>query len=164
MNIRQASPDDAKAIATIHVRAWQTAYHGILPSSFLEGLSVSGREDFWRQQLQSSEAVTLLAEEHGHSLGWAQLGPSRDAETDRSTGELYAIYVAPEHWRQGVGQRLWTEGVVHLRRAAYADVTLWVLRENVGACAFYRANGFIPDVGIEKMLDVAGSKQVEIRL
>lgn len=164
MHIRKAVPDDAHPIATIHVRAWQVAYRGIIPSSFLESLSISRRKDFWRQQLQRDEAATFVAEEHGQVLGWAQLGPSRDADAGRSTGELYAIYVAPEHWRQGVGQQLWNEGVVRLRHAAFADATLWVLQQNVSACAFYRAAGFVPDVGIEKTLQVAGSELVEIRL
>lgn len=164
MHIRQAVPDDASSIATIHVRAWQAAYQGIMPSSFLEGLSVSRREEFWRQQLRSEEATTLIAEDRGQALGWAQLGASRDADAAHTTGELYAIHVAPEHWRHGVGQRLWNEGVVHLRRSAFADVTLWVLRENLGACAFYRANGFVLDVDVEKTFQIAGSELVEIRL
>jgi ribosomal protein S18 acetylase RimI-like enzyme len=164
MNVRKGLPDDAKAIATIHVRAWQSAYRGIIPSAFLEGLSISQREDAWRQHLISGETTIFVAEESGQVVGWAQLGRSRDTDADRSTGELYAIHVAPEHWRHGVGQHLWSKGVVHLRQSEYAEATLWVIRDNAGACAFYRANGFVADVGIQKTLRIAGSELVEIRL
>jgi ribosomal protein S18 acetylase RimI-like enzyme len=150
MNIRKALPEDARAIATIHVRAWQSAYRGIIPSAFLESLSISQREDAWRQQSLSRGTAILIAEQNGQALGWAQVGRSRDADADDSTGELYAIHVAPEHWRQGVGQQLWNEGAAHLRRSEYTDATLWVLRDNAGARAFYRANGFVADVGVEE--------------
>ena len=164
MHIRKALPDDANAIATIHVHAWQAAYRGIMPALFLQSLSISRREDFWRQQLQRDEATMLLAEEHGRVLGWAQVGPSRDADASPHTAELYAIHVAPENWRQGVGQHLWGEAIVHLRRAPISDTTLWVLRENVRALAFYQANRFVPDVGVEQTIQIAGSELVEIRL
>src|SRR5437763_1209075 len=164
MIIRTARLEDARAIAAIHVRAWQSAYRGIIPSAFLDDLSIDQRENVWRQQLVRGDTTILLAEENEQALGWAQVARSRDADAGSVTGELYAMHVAPEHWRHGVGQQLWREGTVHLRRSGFAEVTLWVLRDNAGACAFYRSNGFAVDVGIEKTLQLAGAELVEIRL
>ena len=165
MIVRIARLDDAREIAAIHVRAWQSAYRGIMPPAFLGTLSVDQRESFWRQQLERGDTTILVAEDDEQVLlGWANVGRSRDADAGSATGELYAIHVSPEHWRRGVGQQLWREGAVHLRRAGFAEVTLWVLRDNVGACAFYRANGFAVDTGIEKPLHLAGAERVEIRL
>src|SRR5262245_18467765 len=39
IHVRWATPDDAAAIATVHVHAWQAAYAGILPEAFLRSLS-----------------------------------------------------------------------------------------------------------------------------
>ena len=38
MNLRPAVPDDAMAVARVHVRAWQAAYHGLMPEDYLAGL------------------------------------------------------------------------------------------------------------------------------
>jgi len=34
--IREATPDDAPAIAAVHVRSWQAAYRGIVPEGGTE--------------------------------------------------------------------------------------------------------------------------------
>lgn len=164
MIVRIARLDDAREIAAIHVRAWQSAYRGIIPPAFLDALSVDQREGFWRQQLERGDTAIFVAEEDEQVLGWAQVGRSRDADAGSATGELYAIHVAPEHWRRGVGQQLWREGAVQLSRSGFAEVTLWVLRDNAGACAFYRSNGFAVDAGIEQTLRLPGAELVEIRL
>jgi len=51
VSIRPAGLDDARAIAEIHVRAWQWAYRGQIPDEILDGLSVEHREQGWRRQL-----------------------------------------------------------------------------------------------------------------
>ena len=35
MNLRPAVPDDAMAVARVHVRAWQVAYRGSMPAQYL---------------------------------------------------------------------------------------------------------------------------------
>ena len=163
MVTRRAIPEDSRAIATIHVLAWQAAYQGVVPAQFLASLSVDQREGIWRQTLEQHASGTWVTEEHGIVLGWISAGPSRDTEAPSSTSELWAIYVDPKHWRRGVGQRLWSDTEEELRRAGFSDVTLWVLRDNAAALAFYRSNGFVDD-GIEKTVELGGTGLVEIRL
>jgi hypothetical protein len=43
----RACPDDAEAIARVHVDSWRTTYQGILPDEVLAGLSVERRRAFW---------------------------------------------------------------------------------------------------------------------
>jgi hypothetical protein len=38
--VRPATPDDADAIASVHVRSWQAAYRGIVPDAMLDALSI----------------------------------------------------------------------------------------------------------------------------
>ena len=163
MVVRHATSEDSRAIATIHVLSWQAAYEGIVPAQFLASLSVDQREGAWRRRLEQGPPGTWVIEEHGGVLGWISAGPSRDTDALSSTSELLAIYVDPKHWRRGVGQRLWDEVEDQLRRSGFSDVTLWVLRDNTGALAFYRSNGFVVD-GIEKTVELGGTELVEIRL
>jgi ribosomal protein S18 acetylase RimI-like enzyme len=163
MRVRHATPEDSRAIATIHVRSWQAAYQGIVPAQFLASLSIDQREGMWRQRLEQGATGTWVTEEEGDVLGWISAGPSRDADAVSSTSEVWAIYVDPKHWRRGVGQRLWEEAEAQLRRSGFSDVTLWVLQDNAGALAFYRSNGCVVD-GIEKTFAVGGVELIEIRL
>ena len=45
--LRDATPDDAHAIATVHVASWQVAYRGFMPDAVLDGLSVDDRARKW---------------------------------------------------------------------------------------------------------------------
>jgi ribosomal protein S18 acetylase RimI-like enzyme len=164
MTIRNARPEDAKAIATIHVRAWQAAYRGIVPGPYLSELSIGQREQAWRQRLEGGGATVLVAEANEEVLGWISAGVSRDVDAATSTGELYALYVAPEHWRHGVGRDLWDESAKRLREAGFTEATLWVLRDNSRARAFYGSSGFADDAGIEKTVRLGGVDLPEVRL
>ncbi len=74
------------------------------------------------------------------------------------------MYIDPEHWRRGIGRLLWARAEEHLMRSGVHEVTLWVLKENARALAFYRAIGFTADVGYEKSLERGGAKLLEVRL
>lgn len=164
MDIRRAALEDARSIAEIHVRAWQEAYRGIVPEEYLRSLSIEEREIRWRDILRTSSADTWIAEDAGRVLGWMSLGSSRDADAAPDTGELWAIYVAPEAWRSGVGKALWQHAEAELRRAEFESVTLWVLAENQRAQRFYESLGFSVDPGHEQTLERGGARLLEIRM
>src|SRR5688572_11491706 len=106
LRIREAEPKDARAIADIHVRAWQAAYRGQLSDDYLDELNVDDRVEQHRRSLEAPIAGwrTWVADEGEHTLGFAVTGPSQDADADAKTGELYAIYVGPERVGTGLGR------------------------------------------------------------
>ena len=164
MIIRRTTLDDAKAIARIHVHAWQAAYRGIVPSPFLDSLSIEERENMWQQNLQQKASETWVAEEGGEVLGWISAARSRDTDASPTTGEVWAIYVAPEHWRRGVGRSLWSEAEEHLNWSGFSNITLWALKANTQALAFYKSIGLAIEPGSEKTITRGGTELREIRL
>jgi GNAT superfamily N-acetyltransferase len=60
-------------------------------------------------------------------------------------GELYAIYLLPDAWRRGGGTALCMGALEALRHRGLNTVTLWVLRQNGPARAFYERMGFLAD-------------------
>ena len=164
MRVRPVKPEDAEAIAAIHVHAWQVAYRGIVPSAVLVSLSVEQRTEVWQQNIARAASHTSVAEEGSQILGWVSAGRSRDSDALPTTGEVWGIYVAPAHWRQGVGQRLWSEAEAHLRASGFSELTLWVLKENARAIAFYNSNGLTVDTDSEKTIIQGGAELLEIRL
>lgn len=163
MVVRRATVDDASAIATIHVTSWQAGYQGIVPEPFLRSLSVEAREARWREILQQEASVTYVVEDPRHIAGWISVGRSRDPEVVPTTGELWAIYVAPADWGRGAGRALWDRGRAHLSESGFLDVTVWVLKDNRRALRFYEAAGFARD-GQERPIEIGGASLPEIRL
>ncbi|HVL03469.1 MAG TPA: hypothetical protein VM386_03415 [Acidimicrobiales bacterium] len=63
VELRDATPADAPAIANVLVQSWRAAYRGLLPDDVLAKLSIPDREQIWsgareRRQSQDSSEVT----------------------------------------------------------------------------------------------------------
>jgi hypothetical protein len=43
LSVRAATPDDAAAVAGVHVRSWQAAYRGLIADAYLDGLNPDDR-------------------------------------------------------------------------------------------------------------------------
>ena len=146
MQIRDATVDDADAVALVHVHGWQWGYHGLLPDEYLDGLSAERRAEQWRSWLlEPGRTRTRLAEEDGACVGFAVSGPSRDPGADDDTGEVYAIYVEEEVAGTSVGTELLGSAVAWLTERGFARATLWVLEGNARARRFYEREGWALD-------------------
>lgn len=139
MFIRSAQLMDANAIATIHVDSWRSAYEGIIDKDYLQSLSVAAKEQEWRHIVQKDQVTTLVVEdERQQILGWACFGADREQPQQ---GELYAIYLSPQHWHQGVGKLL-MQSVVQQLMKDFDCFNVWVLSDNHAARQFYQRLGF----------------------
>lgn len=142
--IRTATPADASRIADIHVRAWQSAYRGLLPDDALDGMRPDQRLPMWSRILSHSNSRTrvLVAVRDQSLLGFASIGPSRDSAKRGDTSELFAIYVDPDHQRRGAGARLLHAAETAMRGSGATLAMLWVLDGNLPAQRFYRNHGW----------------------
>ena len=150
MRVRPATVEDALAVETVRVATWQAAYRGLLPDALLDGLVVDA--DRRAAAIAEGTSTTLLAVDVDGPVGMAACGPSRDDDLDGL--ELYALYVLPRAWQEGVGTALLA--------ACGAVRSLWVLEGNARGRAFYARHGFVPD-GAVKVLELGGPVR-EVRL
>ncbi|MBE1487933.1 ribosomal protein S18 acetylase RimI-like enzyme [Plantactinospora soyae] len=157
VSIRSEDPDDALAVAGVHVRTWQAGYAGIMPDEVLARLNVTA----WaqrRRELGTAEPDhpfrTLVAESDTGTdaatvLGFATVGPyRRDQDPDRLDhryGEILGIYVEPARWGAGIGRRLLTAAVAELTGQGQTELRLWVLADNGRARRFYERAGLVAD-------------------
>jgi GNAT superfamily N-acetyltransferase len=160
--IRAATVDDAASIAAVHVHSWRAIYRGHFPDQFLAGLSAERRAAGWTQWLADPAQSTAVYETAAGVLGFANVGPSRDADASPLTGELMTVYVAPHLWRRGIGTELmaWATGQAAARR--WTAMTLWVLEGNGVARAFYEHCGWAAD-GATKREPFGGLVVNEVR-
>jgi ribosomal protein S18 acetylase RimI-like enzyme len=56
--------------------------------------------------------------------------------------QIQRLYVDPGYWGRGIGRRLHDQALLHLQRAGYRVVVLWVLEANVRARATYERWGW----------------------
>jgi GrpB-like predicted nucleotidyltransferase (UPF0157 family)/GNAT superfamily N-acetyltransferase len=167
MRVRKANDGDVRRIAEIHVRSWQAAYRGILPDSLLDGLSVSERERSWNAILGNGgdRWLTLVAEDSGGGLtGFCSVAtPSHDEGASQITAEIGALYVDPDHWREGAGSAILSAALRELGEQAWRDVILWILPLNQPALAFYERFGFTVEHDVEKREERSGQAVIRLR-
>jgi ribosomal protein S18 acetylase RimI-like enzyme len=137
---------DAPKLAQVHVDSWHVAYRGLVPDSFLQGFTYQRREEAFRQALAANSEETYLIEDSDLAVGILTVGVSRDTDLDVSrTGEIWGIYIAPDHWHRGIGTMCVQEAEQLLQSRGYCEVVLWILEGNTAARRFYEAMGFCLD-------------------
>jgi GNAT superfamily N-acetyltransferase len=127
------------------VDTWRSAYRGIVPDHILDGLSYADRESRHRRRLQdpANEAFRLAAEsDSGEIGGFAIGGPSRSPDLPYD-GELHALYVPPDHHREGIGRALVASEASQLLSGGTRSMLVWVFAANP-ARRFYEALGGQP--------------------
>ena len=168
--IRLARVEDADAIGSVHVRAWQVGYRGQLPDDYLDRLSIPQRQASWRTGLPDPDrtSTVLVAEDpaDGHVCGFATVGEPRFAgseDLDRTVvGQLYAINLEPEAWGRGIGTSLLHAASDRLAADGYREAILWTLRTNARARRFYEREGWVADGG-EQLDEHEGVALDEVR-
>ena len=166
--VRSAELADAAAIVSSHVRSWQAGYADVISADFLRDLSRNLPQHtlHWQTLILGGEAegrFVLVGEVDGEVAGHLSGGAYRGTDAgEPPPGEVYACYVDPAHWRQGVGSALMACALERLAQAGYSQAALWVLADNVRARAFYERHGWLAD-GARKIYELAGERYPEVR-
>jgi GNAT superfamily N-acetyltransferase len=143
MHVREATCEDAAAIARVQVQTWRTTYPGILPDAVLDGLSVEEQERGWRRALcdpGSATFVYVALDELGRVVGFASGGQERSDDPEYE-GELRAIYLLDSHQGRGLGRSLLAMVRGRLQAQGFANMLIWVAASNHRARRFYEAMG-----------------------
>ena len=158
IQLRRARLSDAAAIGAVHVAAWRSAYPGILPDTYLAGMSATRQARYYEATIASG-AVVLVAspETKGPRLvGFTTAGSGRrrgsipgpagsnwfggegsarhegasPAADQLGDGEIETLYVLDDWREQGVGRRLMRAAARELAGRGCRSAYVWVLRDN----------------------------------
>lgn len=136
---RRATPEDAIAISQVHATSWRQAYTGIIPYAALSRMINRRNANWWATAIRRSTLI-LIIEVGDEVAGYATLGPNR-VSTFPFEGEIYEIYLKPEYQGIGLGEKLFSDARMELKRSGYNGIAVWVLAENLSAINFYENAG-----------------------
>ena len=142
VRIRPARLSDASAIADIQVETWRDTYAGLIPDRTLLGLSRTSHIESWRGILRDMRGHNITRVAEGPDacvVGFANAGRARPTNLPYD-GEVYTLYVAPDHQGAGHGRRLLDALLSALRAGGCRSALVWVLAGNP-ARFFYEAMG-----------------------
>jgi putative acetyltransferase len=135
--IRRATPEDAPALADIHVRARSESM------SYLPDTHSPEEVLAWITEIMPQHEEVWVAEDEGRVIGFFAL----------SEDLLYHLYVYPELQGQGAGSAL-LEVVKELRPDGFR---LWVFQRNTQAREFYEHRG----MRVVELTDGSGNEERE---
>jgi len=160
VTVRLATPDDADAIERVRTDTWRATYRGHMPDAVLDQLGYDGSRRREHMARMRPEVFALVAEHDGEVVGFCIGGPSREVDPVHP-GEIYAIYVLPEHQGHGHGSALIRAGAGEIVARGWGGMLIWVLRENAPSRSFYERMGGHHLRGADVEREIEGAMVVE---
>lgn len=138
--VREARPEDARAIGEVHAEAWRVAYRDIFESAFLHAQMEAHRRKWTETMSDTDFADGLLVAERGRRVvAFAHFGRATE---DDGAGEIFACYARPIAWGSGVASTLLEHVQERLAEARYRDIRAWTVSGANRERHFYRRAGF----------------------
>lgn len=158
MHVRDATPADVPRIREVAQESWQAAYAAFLtPGQCRRALEDLYDAESLERAIEELDGFHLLvAEVDGEVQGFASA-----EKTWSDEAELYALYVHPDHWGEGVGSAL-LDAVADRVADEVDRLACSVFVENYAGVGFFESQGF-ERLG-ETKTEVAGSVHEEYEL
>ena len=161
MVVRDARPEDALAIARVHVRSWQIGYRGLLPDGYLDALKPEDRAARYTLGSPDPNTPATLVAGSPEIVGFVTTAPGSDM--DAGKGELAALYVEPSRWEEGFGAALIEAAHRRLSGRGFTEAVLWLLVGNDRGLRFYQQHGWAPN-GRKRSEEIWGVRIRELQL
>lgn len=141
MLVRTAQQDDAEAIARIYIESWHDTYAAVLPQALLCRMTRKGQTARWRATIaaRGREQVLVATVPRQGPVGLISFGAAQDRALNLD-GEVYTLYIAPDHFGKGAGRALLTAAFQAMAQAKYSSCLIWAHAQNP-ARFFYEAMG-----------------------
>ena len=138
---RRPLPDEAAAMASLHIACWRECYVDIVPAALMEKSTASSRLPIWQEALADPSRAVFAAYDGDTAVGFIIVGKSKEPNFDGEDGHIAAIYLRATHHRRGMGSRLIAMAARQWIDQGGHSLSLSVLTENISARRFYEALG-----------------------
>lgn len=131
MWLRAGTPADSQDLFTVQRAAALAAYGHVFPQDQYPFPDQQVAELVWRMLTGHAEKMLVAVGDEG-PVGYIS----------RQDERISHLYVAPMHWRRGVGSRLLAAAVDSIREDGHEIARLWVMSKNHRARALYEQHGW----------------------
>lgn len=143
MIIREFTKDDIDACAALHKSSCRESEKGIIFDEDLDRYDDDHFIENWTEWSGYKETSIFVAEDNNQIIGFVMFGkvktrpPFDKGIVPKFGGEIYALYIHPDHFRQGVGKALFLKACEELTTQKITSMILWAMKKNKRACGFY---------------------------
>ena len=161
--IRNACLGDAAALSEIAEATFRETFGAVNTAEHMQRhCEANYAESIQATEISNAAMVTLVAEERGVIVGYAQMrwSTAPSCVSGISPGEIQRLYVVNAWHGRGVAQGLMRTCISELEKRGSDVVWLGVWERNPRAIAFYRKSGFV-EVG-DHTFPLGGDPQRDI--
>lgn len=139
--VRDVKFEDLEQVVDIQVRAWQTAYKGIIDDKYLESMDKSKRLEKRKKDYMQNRFI--VAELDNKIVGFCRFieNNSFSSNIKNIDSEIMALYVEPNLKRNGIGKALFDYVKNDLKSQNKKHMIIWCLKENMPSRMFYEKMG-----------------------
>ena len=143
IDIRAARPTDAPELAAVHDATWISTYQGLIPVVELTRMVQRRGPTYWQKLAARRSSNLLVLVFDGTIAGYTSFGANRSRRIP-TAGEIYELYLRPDHQGLGLGKTLFSRARKTLRANGLQGLCVWALDANETAVEFYRGLGGQP--------------------
>ncbi|MGF1454206.1 MAG: GNAT family N-acetyltransferase [Alphaproteobacteria bacterium] len=128
ITVRRAVVEDAAAMGALYVRVWQDVYPGIIPNETLLAMCPAVASERWEAAIRAAggRRGARVVEAGSALAGIGNFGPNWDLDL-AFDGEIFTLYVDPDHIGQGAGAALLSDMFATLLDAGMSSALVWTL-------------------------------------
>lgn len=149
----KADKKNAADMGWVHSESWQKAYRGIISDEVVDGFTAESRADVFTEAISSRPEEYYLFTVDDNPAGIALLYKSHEDDMPDHVGEVYALYFHPDYWGTPAPHKGIQFCIKRLKQLGFAEIKIWVLKDNIRARKFYEKNGFTLD-GKERKITI----------
>ena len=140
MEIRIATDEDCRSLATLKRVVWETTYRGIYPDEKLDKYDIDLNENKFKNMIKQKSRKLFVVLNESEIIGYMSCGKIM-RPFDEHTHDIGLLYLAKEYQGKGIGLDLFQFAKMELKNQGVTEFIVSCNKYNLPAQHFYKKMG-----------------------
>ena len=140
MEIRIATDEDCRSLATLKRVVWETTYRGIYPDEKLDKYDIDLNENKFKNMIKQKSQKLFVVLNGSEIIGYMSCGKIMRA-FDKYTHDIGLLYLTKEYQGKGIGLDLFQFAKMELKNQGVTEFIVSCNKYNLPAQQFYKKMG-----------------------